>query len=177
LPAAISTSIRLWVLEVILLAFSDRVLNGAKTKVVFPTEHKPLPLMLSIIVRKVREQKSGKIGHTEALCVSQRLQGCRDHRYLHQDCYPGVLGSVSAHVPVANIANTKYNSDMNMPLYILSNAVQCQLDRNASFPKNTRTCREMTSLLWNDIELSWKLHLLEHLFQIFTYKYGIVVTF
>jgi len=29
----------------------------------------------------------------------------------------------------------------------------------------------------NDIELSWKLHLLEHLFQIFTYKYGIVVTF
>jgi len=36
---------------------------------------------------------------------------------------------------------------------------------------------EMTSLLWNDIKLSWKLHLLEHLFQIFTYKYGIVVTF
>ena len=31
-------------------------------------------------------------------------------------------------------------------------------------------CREMTSLLWNDSELSWKLHLLEHLFQMFTYK-------
>jgi len=29
----------------------------------------------------------------------------------------------------------------------------------------------------NDIELSWKLHLPEHLFQIFTYKYGIVVIF
>jgi len=39
------------------------------------------------------------------------------------------------------------------------------------------TCHKMTSLLWNDIELSWKLHLLEHLFQIFTYKYGILVTF
>jgi len=38
-------------------------------------------------------------------------------------------------------------------------------------------CREMKPLLLNDIELSWKLHLLEHLFQIFTYKYGIVVTF
>ena len=38
-------------------------------------------------------------------------------------------------------------------------------------------CREMIFLLWNDIELSWKLHLLEHFFQIFTYKYGIVVTF
>jgi len=39
------------------------------------------------------------------------------------------------------------------------------------------TCRGVTSLLWNDIELSWKLHLPEHLFRIFTYKYGIVVTF
>jgi len=38
-------------------------------------------------------------------------------------------------------------------------------------------CREMKPLLLNDIELSWKLHLLEHLFQIFTYRYGIVVTF
>ena len=38
-------------------------------------------------------------------------------------------------------------------------------------------CRGVTSLLWNDIELSWKLHLPEHLFRIFTYKYGIVVTF
>lgn len=88
--------------------------------------------MLSIIVRKVREQKSGKIGHTEAPCVSQRLQGCRGHRYFHQECYPGALDSVSTHVPVANIANTKYNSGMNMP-YI---AVQCQLDRNADSPKN-----------------------------------------
>jgi len=35
----------------------------------------------------------------------------------------------------------------------------------------------MKPLLLNDIELSWKLHLLEHLFQIFTYKYRIVVTF
>ena len=41
----------------------------------------------------------------------------------------------------------------------------------------TRVCREMKPLLLNDIELSWKLHLLEHLFQIFTYNYGIVVTF
>ena len=38
------------------------------------------------------------------------------------------------------------------------------------------SCRGVTSLLWNDIELSWKLHLPEHLFRIFTYKYGIVVT-
>jgi len=38
-------------------------------------------------------------------------------------------------------------------------------------------CRGVTSLLWNNIELSWKLHLPEHLFRIFTYKYGIVVTF
>jgi len=35
----------------------------------------------------------------------------------------------------------------------------------------------MKLLLLNDIELSWKLHLLEHLFQIFTYKYGIIVIF
>ena len=38
-------------------------------------------------------------------------------------------------------------------------------------------CHEMISLLWNDIELSWKLHLPEHLFWIFTYKFGNVVTF
>jgi len=38
-------------------------------------------------------------------------------------------------------------------------------------------CHEITSLLWNDIELSWKLHLPEHLFWIFTYKFGNVVTF
>jgi len=38
-------------------------------------------------------------------------------------------------------------------------------------------CREIIFLLWNDIELSWKLHLVKYLFQIFTYKYGIVVTF
>ena len=38
-------------------------------------------------------------------------------------------------------------------------------------------CHGVTSLLWNDIELSWKLHLPEHLFRIFTYKYGNVVTF
>jgi len=44
-------------------------------------------------------------------------------------------------------------------------------------PQNSKNCRRVTSLLWNDIELSWKLHLLEHLFRIFTYKYGIVVTF
>ena len=42
---------------------------------------------------------------------------------------------------------------------------------------NPKICRGVTSLLWNDIELSWKLHLPEHLFRIFTYKYGIVVTF
>jgi len=35
----------------------------------------------------------------------------------------------------------------------------------------------VTLLLWNDIELSWKLHLPEHLFWIFTYKDGNVVTF
>jgi len=40
-----------------------------------------------------------------------------------------------------------------------------------------KCCRGVTSLLWNDIELSWKLHLPEHLFWIFTYKYGIVVIF
>ena len=38
-------------------------------------------------------------------------------------------------------------------------------------------CHKMTSLLWNDIKLSWKLHLPEHLFQIFTYQYGNIVTF
>jgi len=38
-------------------------------------------------------------------------------------------------------------------------------------------CHKMTSLLWNNIKLSWKLHLPEHLFQIFTYKYGNIVTF
>ena len=38
-------------------------------------------------------------------------------------------------------------------------------------------CREIIFSLWNDIELSWKLHLVKYLFQIFTYKYGIVVTF
>jgi len=42
------------------------------------------------------------------------------------------------------------------------------------YPKH---CREIIFLLWNDIELSWKLHLVKYLFQIFTYKYGIVVTF
>jgi len=41
----------------------------------------------------------------------------------------------------------------------------------------TIDCHRVISLLWNDIELSWKLYLPEHLFWIFTYKYGIVVTF
>jgi len=38
-------------------------------------------------------------------------------------------------------------------------------------------CRGVTSLLWNDIELSWKLHLPEHLLRISTGKNGNVVTF
>jgi len=38
-------------------------------------------------------------------------------------------------------------------------------------------CRGVTSLLWNDIELSWKLHLPEHLLRIFTYKNENVVIF
>ena len=41
---------------------------------------------------------------------------------------------------------------------------------------NVPPCCGVTLLLWNDIKLSWKLHLPEHLFQIFTYKYGNVVT-
>ena len=51
-------------------------------------------------------------------------------------------------------------------------------ERIYSLSKNKREkCHKMTFLLWNDIELSWKLHLLEYLFQIFIYKYGIVDTF
>ena len=43
--------------------------------------------------------------------------------------------------------------------------------------RGRENCRGVTSLLWNDIELSWKLHLPEHLLRIFTYKNGNVVTF
>jgi len=42
-------------------------------------------------------------------------------------------------------------------------------------PTCTWGCHGVTILLWNDIELSWKLHLPEHLFRIFKYKFGNVV--
>ena len=66
---------------------------------------------------------------------------------------------------------------------ILSHAPSCSCKSNKKRKEKKRKIKINNDLAVlpshdrNDIELSWKLHLLEHLFQIFTYKYGIVVTF
>ena len=60
---------------------------------------------------------------------------------------------------------------------MLFDNMRSRIARDSGCESKLKLCREMKPLLLNDIELSWKLHLLEHLFQIFTYKYGIVVTF
>jgi len=57
----------------------------------------------------------------------------------------------------------------------LSVVVQGLGSQDCRGPTCTWGCHSVTILLWNDIELSWKLHLLEHLFRIFTYKFGNVV--
>ena len=75
-----------------------------------------------------------------------------------------------------NLDKQEHAKNCRLEVFLLLNRHPLHISFTTS-SQSIQHCRGVTSLLWNDIELSWKLHLPEHLFRIFTYKYGIVVTF